>query len=138
MTQTLVPLLLAALLLSPPAAVGGPVDDQLARYGAAAKAADPAFAGFSAERGRTLHTHSFILGKPDTPACTACHGQDPRGAGKTPAGKAIEPVALSATPGRYADPAKVEKWFRRNCNEVLGRECTPREKGDWLTFMRGQ
>ena len=38
----------------------------------------------------------------------------------------------------YADPAKVEKWFKRNCNEVLGRACTPLEKGDWLSFMRSQ
>lgn len=138
MTKTLATPLLAALLLAPLAAAAGPVDDQLARYAAAAKAADPAFAGFAAARGKTLHTQAFALGKPDTPACTACHGKDTRGAGRTPAGKAIEPVALSATPGRYADPAKVEKWFKRNCNEVLGRECTPREKGDWLSFMAGQ
>lgn len=138
MTKPLATPLLAALLLLPLAVAASPLDDQLARYAAAAKAGDPGFAGFSAARGKTLHTQAFALGKPDTPACTSCHGQDTRGAGKTPAGKTIEPVALSATPGRYADPAKVEKWFKRNCNEVLGRECTPREKGDWLTFMAGQ
>lgn len=130
--------LLATLLLAPLATAAGPLDDQLAAYAAAARAADPAFAGFAAERGRTLHGKTFAGGKPDTPACTSCHGPDPRRAGKTPAGKAIEPVALSATPGRYADPAKVEKWFKRNCQEVLGRACSPLEKGDWLTFMRGQ
>ena len=68
-------------------------------------------------------------------ACTSCHAKDPRTAGQTPAGKAIDPVALSASPGRYADSAKVEKWFKRNCNEVLGRQCTTQDKGDWLTFM---
>jgi hypothetical protein len=47
-------------------------------------------------------------------------------------------MALSASPARYTDPAKVEKWFKRNCNEVLGRECTPQEKGDWLSFMISQ
>lgn len=120
------------------AASAAPLEDQLARYATAAKTADPAFAGFSAARGKTLHTKAFALGKPDTPACTSCHGLDPRGAGKTPTGKVIEPVARSVSPGRYADPAKVEKWFKRNCNEVLGRECTPLEKGDWLTFVSGQ
>jgi cytochrome c peroxidase len=119
-------------------ATAAPLNEQLASYAAAAKSADPAFAGFSAARGKTLHTKAFALGKPDTPACTSCHGLDPRGAGKTPTGKVIEPVALSAAPGRYADPAKVEKWFKRNCNEVLGRVCTPLEKGDWLTFVSGQ
>ncbi|MEF8767672.1 DUF1924 domain-containing protein [Candidatus Accumulibacter contiguus] len=100
--------------------------------------ANPAFAGFSAARGKTLHTQAFAGGKPDTPACTSCHGNDTRGASRNPAGKSIEAMALSASPSRYTDPAKVEKWFKRNCNEVLGRECTPLEKGDWLSFMISQ
>ncbi|WP_281982596.1 DUF1924 domain-containing protein [Azonexus hydrophilus] len=116
-------------------ASAGPLEAQLAAYATAAKAANPAFTGFSAARGEKLHVTNFALGKPDTPACTSCHGNDPRAAGKTLIGKVIEPVALSVSPGRYADPAKVEKWFKRNCNEVLGRECTPLEKGDWLTFV---
>ncbi|MFC5300247.1 DUF1924 domain-containing protein [Azospira restricta] len=127
---------LAAPLLA--AAAPAAIDARLADYAAAAKAADPAFAGFSAERGRALHERSFAGGKPETPACTSCHGKDARAAGRTPAGKAVEAMALSASPARYADPAKVEKWFRRNCNEVLGRECTAQEKGDWLSYMRSQ
>jgi hypothetical protein len=113
----------------------GPREDQLAQYASAAKAANPSFSGFSAERGKTLHAQNFAGGKADTPACTTCHGKDARAAGRTPTGKAIEPMALSATPSRYTDPAKVEKWFKRNCNEVLGRECSATEKGDWLSFM---
>lgn len=120
------------------AAVAGPREQQLSQYAAAAKATNPAFAGFSADRGQRLHTQSFAGGKPDTPACTSCHGTDARGPGRTPAGKAIEPMAVSAAPSRYTEPAKVEKWFRRNCNEVLGRECSAQEKGDWLTLMLGQ
>ena len=113
-------------------------EDQLAQYASAAKLASPAFAGFSAERGKTLHTQNFTGGKPDTPACTSCHGKDTRSAGRAPSGKAIEAMAVSATPARYTDPAKVEKWFKRNCTEVLGRVCTDQEKGDWLSFMLGQ
>jgi hypothetical protein len=113
----------------------GPREDLLARYAAEAKAADSAFAGFSAARGEALHLKKFAGGKPDTPSCTSCHGSDPRSAGRSPTSKAIEPVAVSTTPTRYTDAAKVEKWFRRNCNEVLGRECTPNEKGDWLSYV---
>ncbi|MDY0014541.1 MAG: DUF1924 domain-containing protein [Rhodocyclaceae bacterium] len=133
-------ILLAATLAVLPTgpASAGPREDQLAQYASAAKAANPAFAGFSAERGKTLHTQAFTGGKPDTPACAACHGKDPRAAGRTPTGKSIDPVAVSAAPTRYTDPAKVEKWFKRNCNEVLGRECSPQEKGDWLSFMLTQ
>ena len=113
-------------------------EDQLAQYASAAKAQTSGFAGFSAERGKTLHTQSFTGGKPDTPACTTCHGKDTRSAGRAPSGKAIDAMALSASPTRYTDPAKVEKWFKRNCTEVLGRVCTDQEKGDWLSFMLGQ
>lgn len=120
-------------------ASAGPLEVQLAAYAKAVRTANPAanpeFAGFSAVRGEKLYVTNFALGKPDTPACTSCHGTDPRAAGKTRTGKPIEPVALSVSPTRYADPAKVEKWFKRNCTEVLGRECTALEKGDWLTFV---
>lgn len=116
----------AAMILVTPL-LAGPRDALLAGYPAG-----------SAERGKALHNQAFAGGKPDTPACASCHGKDPRAAGRNPTGKAIEPVALSATPSRYADAAKVEKWFKRNCNEVLGRECTPQEKGDWLAYMVAQ
>jgi len=115
------------------AVLAGPREDLLAQYAAAAKSA-----GFSAARGQILHTQNFSGGKADTPSCTSCHGKDTRSAGRTRTGKAIEPVALSVTPARYTDPAKVEKWFKRNCTEVLGRECTPQEKGDWLSFVLSQ
>ena len=58
--------------------------------------------------------------------------------GVTRAGKPIEPMAVSKTPNRYTDHRKVAKWFRRNCKSVLGRQCSPREKGDFLTFMINQ
>jgi mono/diheme cytochrome c family protein len=123
---------IVAMILST-ATLAGPREDLLAQYAAAAKSA-----GFSAARGQALHMQNFSGGKPDTPSCTTCHGKDTRGAGRTLAGKTVEPVAVSAAPTRYTDPAKVEKWFKRNCTEVLGRECTPQEKGDWLTFVIGQ
>lgn len=129
---------LLTMLTFPVIAIAAPRDDILGQYATAAKAASPAFSGFSAKRGETLHLSKFNGGKPDTPSCTTCHGDSPRSAGRTPAGKAIDPVAVSVSPTRYTDPAKVEKWFRRNCTEVLGRECTPLEKGDWLTYVISQ
>jgi hypothetical protein len=135
--KTAASLLLTTLLLSITASAA-PRDALMAPYGAAAKAADPAFSGFSAARGEKLHFTKFAGGKPETPACTTCHGDTPRSAGRSPAGKSIEAVAVSVTPTRYSDPAKVEKWFKRNCIDVLGRECTPLEKGDWLSYMFSQ
>jgi len=121
----------AGVLAAPPA-------DLIARYAAEARVADPAFAGFSAARGETLHRTPHAGGKPDTPACTSCHGDDARAPGRTRTGKVIEPMAASVAATRYTDPAKVEKWFKRNCAEVLGRECSAREKGDWLAWVATQ
>ena len=89
-------------------------------------------------RGEKLFTTTFALGKPETPSCTSCHGKTPFTRGETRTGKVIEPMAISKTPDRYTDPKKVAKWFRQNCNGVLGRECTPQEKLDFLTYMSGQ
>jgi mono/diheme cytochrome c family protein len=128
----------AAALLIGTYAFAAPPAALLDGYAEAARAADVRFTGFSAARGEALHRTRFAGGKPDTPSCAACHGDDPRSAGKTRAGKPIEPMAVSVVPERYADATKVEKWFRRNCNEVLGRECSPLEKGDWLAYMMQQ
>ena len=107
-------------------------------YASEAKASDPGFSGFSAERGEHLFRTNFSTGKPDMPSCTTCHTTDARNVGQTRAGKDIEPMAASANPKRYSDQAKTEKWFGRNCNNVLGRDCTATEKGDFITFMLTQ
>lgn len=104
---------------------------------AAAKAANPAFQGFSAERGRAFFQGNNTGGKPDSPSCTSCHTADPAKSGKTRAGKTIEPMAASINPNRYTVPADVDKWFKRNCGDVLGRECSITEKGDVLTYLLG-
>jgi Domain of unknown function (DUF1924) len=57
--------------------------------------------------------------------------------GLTPAGKVVEPLAPSANPDRLTDRRDVEKWFKRNCKQVLGRECTAVEKGHFITFLLG-
>jgi cytochrome c peroxidase len=126
-------LALAALVpvLAYAAAAQKPVLDA---YAVAAKGENTGFSGFSAERGKV-----FFLAKHDaaseTPSCTTCHTVDPTKSGQTRAGKDIAPMAVSKTPDRYTDAEKVEKWFTRNCQSVLGRACTAQEKGDFITFM---
>ena len=130
--------LLASLLLAAPGYADPARDAILAQLAAAAKQADPAFAGFSAERGAQFWQAQHAGGKPDTPACTTCHTKNPTAEGQTRAGKAIAPMAVSRTPDRFTDAAKVEKWFDRNCNTVLGRACTATEKGDVITYLSSQ
>ena len=132
-------LLVALPLAAASPAAADPARDQiLAALLAEAQAADPGFAGFSAERGAAFYAATQAGGKPDTPSCTTCHGAAPRDAGRTRAGKEIAPMAVSQTPDRFTDAAKVEKWFGRNCNSVLGRDCSAAEKGDFITYLMGQ
>ena len=125
-------------LLSVGAAHAGPRETILEGLAAQASADNTAFSGFAAQRGEDLFRANIGTGKPETPSCTSCHSNSTTSAGETRAGKLIEPMANSVSPSRYTDPEKVEKWFRRNCNSVIGRECTALEKGDFLTFMINQ
>lgn len=139
MSIPLRPFVLAAALFLPAAALAGAAQDGiLAETAAHARAADPGFAGFSAERGRAFWSAQHQGGKDQTPSCATCHDQTPREAGRTRAGKSIEPMAVSLSPGRFTDPAKVAKWFQRNCEGVMGRACTAREQGDFLSYVLGQ
>ena len=71
-------------------------------------------------------------------SCASCHGQPPTAEGKhANTGKAIAPLAPAFNPQGFTDSAKVDKWFRRNCKDVLARECTPLEKADVLAYLAG-
>jgi len=94
----------------------------------------PQFAGFSAERGKSLY-----FKQPADWSCSTCHTNDPRSGGRhAVTGKSIKPLSPLANPARFSDAAKVEKWFKRNCKDVLKRECTVEEKGDLLTYLMSQ
>ncbi len=100
--------------------------EQLSAYTAnAAKPASPA-------QGQLLFTTKH--GKEWS--CSSCHGAVPGVDGKhAGTGKVIGPLAPAFNPVRFTDSAKTEKWFRRNCNDVMGRECTPEEKANVLSWL---
>ena len=50
-------------------------------------------------------------------------------------GKTIAPMAPAFNAERFTNAAKSEKWFRRNCNDVVGRECSAAEKADILAWL---
>jgi len=68
-------------------------------------------------------------------SCAGCHTGDPRQRGMTRAHKSIDPLAPAANPARFSDAAKVEKWFGRNCQDVLERACTAAEKADFIQWL---
>jgi hypothetical protein len=69
-------------------------------------------------------------------SCASCHGAVPTQTGKHAAtGKPIGALAPVFNAERFTDAAKTEKWFRRNCNDVVGRACTAAEKADVLAWL---
>ena len=68
--------------------------------------------------------------------CVSCHGADLTKAGKhAKTGKVIDPLSAATNPDRFTDAAKIEKWFKRNCEWAWDRLCTPQEKGSFLLYL---
>jgi hypothetical protein len=106
--------------------------DLLKAYETSARQSGAAFTGFSADRGRAFFqsTHGGDW------SCASCHTQNPATSGRhAKTSKTIAPLAPAANAERFTSAAEAEKWFKRNCKDVLGRECTPQEKGDVLAYL---
>lgn len=108
-------------------------------------AAEPAhlLAGYSAQSGTAARAERgqalFTARHGRDWSCASCHGASPVQPGKhASTGKAIGALAPAANAQRFTDPAKTEKWFRRNCNDVMGRECSAGEKADVLAWLLTQ
>ncbi|MBA3998218.1 MAG: hypothetical protein C0489_04500 [Candidatus Accumulibacter sp.] len=111
---------------------GTSADGQLAALLAEARQAKPSLQAFSAERGHAF----FKAAHGGDWSCASCHTDNPAQAGAhVVTKKRIEPLAPAANPKRFTDPARVDKWFRRNCKDVLSRACSAEEKGDVLAYL---
>ena len=106
----------------------------VAGYATEAARAAPGFAP-SAARGQGFFAREWGVSR-KMPNCTVCHGKDTKADGKhVITDKRIAPLSPAANPERFTSNAKVEKWFKRNCTEVVGRECTAAEKADFIQFV---
>lgn len=95
---------------------------------------------FAAEAGRTgvveLGQQFFVKKHGNEWSCASCHGEVPTRSGRhASTGKFLEPLAPAFNPKSLTDSARVDKWFRRNCKDVLGRECAAAEKADVLAWL---
>jgi cytochrome c peroxidase len=107
-----------------------------------AQAATPAeqLVGYTAQAGSPAQSargkEFFTIKHGKDWSCSSCHTATPTVDGKhASTGKVIAPLAPAFNPERFTEPAKTEKWFRRNCNDVVGRECTATEKADVLAWL---
>jgi len=131
--ESLAAILLAGSLALPglQAAAATPAEIQKSLE-SAARSSTPGFSGFSPERGQRFFqsTHGNDW------SCASCHTSAPAQPGKhVKTGKEIAPMAPAANPQRFTDAAKVQKWFKRNCKDVLDRICTAQEQGDVLAYL---
>lgn len=119
------------VILCSSAMAGTPAEQQM-RFDAELRTSGIPSDGFSAQRGEAFFksTHGSEW------SCSSCHTSNPLGTGKhARTGKSKAPLAPAADPERFTDSGVVDKWFRRNCNDVLGRLCTAKEKGDVLQYL---
>lgn len=119
---------------------------------ALAGVASTAQAAGNASAGKALYEKTYSGNKYAQSAgigavgCVSCHQTNPKQNTKhIKTGKMSGPMAVSAGwrdpksgQARYTDSRKMAKWFKRNCNGVLGRECTAQEKDDFLAYMKSQ
>lgn len=130
MKRTLIALIAASILISTahPALAETP-QEMLRTHEQEAGGQGSAARGEKFFFAKRAHSNGEMVG------CTTCHTDNPKATGKTRANKLIEPIASIANKERFTDPAKVDKWFKRNCKDVLERACTAQEKADFIAFM---
>lgn len=120
-------------ILSLPSLASGP-NDLIQHYSRQAASEQAGFTP-NAKRGAAFYRQPFASST-EMPACVSCHTEQPGLPGRHAiTGKRILPLAPAANNERFSDPAKVEKWFGRNCRDVLGRACSAAEKADFIAYL---
>jgi len=119
---------LAVMAMLPPIARAGDTTpalqlDRFASEGGAPAQAERGLAFFSNRHGGEW-------------SCASCRGKPPVSTGKhASTGKSIDALAPAFNVKAFTSTARVDKWFRRNCNDVLKRECSAAEKADVLAYL---
>ena len=105
------------------------------KYSVIAKNINPASTGLSSDDGKAFFNRELtIKGKPV--ACASCHTANPADNGKhVVTGKPIRPLAPSVNEKRFASIDKVEKNSTKHCNDIIGRDCTAQEKGNFIAYL---
>jgi len=116
-----------------------PMKTYMEGLSAEAKAANPSFTGFDAKRGEAIFLSKHTGKKGTEISCTTCHSTDlKKGGQNVNTNKPITALAPSVNSTRLTDVAEVEKWLRRNFNDVFAHEGSALEKGDVLTYIINQ
>lgn len=106
------------------------------QYAAHVKTIDPSYK-LTADAGRAFYTKKYTRRKDNKEeSCSSCHTDSPANKGKhVDTGKVIQPLSPVVNASRFKDLQKVETKFKKHCNDIIGRDCTPQEKGDYITYL---
>lgn len=127
-------LIIPALLVS--LSFGSVVEQYLTDLKTEVLKSEQNFKGFDLKRGEEIFTSTHIGKKGKEISCSSCHGIDlTKSHENFFTAKTIEPLSPKANPKRLTDVKKIEKWLKRNFNDVYNREGTPKEKGDVITYI---
>lgn len=105
------------------------------KYYNIAKAINPEYKAPSVSDGKMFFNRKFKVDGKEV-ACASCHTQNPANEGKNiVTGKAIPPLSPAVNPKRFNDLDKVEDKFTEHCNDILGADCTPVEKANFIAYL---
>ena len=105
------------------------------KYLTIAKNVNPSATGLSAADGKAFYNKEIII-KDKPVACASCHTTNPAAEGKhIVTGKPIRPLSPVVNKKRFAELDKVEKNFTDHCNDIISRDCTAQEKGNFITYL---
>lgn len=106
------------------------------RYVTLANSVDPAYKNASSVEGKLFFNRKFKLANSKEIACASCHTTNPANVGKNiVTGKAIQPLSPLVNPKRFTDLEKVEDQFTEHCNDILGTDCLPSEKANFIAYL---
>ncbi len=112
------------------------VDDYLSSLKQEVLKTNPDFKTFDTKKGEEIFKSKHIGKKEKEISCESCHTTNLANSGENIfTGKAIEPLSPKTNPKRLTDVNEIEKWLKRNFNDVYNREGTAMEKGDVITYI---
>lgn len=109
------------------------------KYSSIAKSVNPGYTGASAADGKFFYNRQVKLASGKTTSCASCHTANPADPGKhIVTGKAIKPLSPVVNTKRFTDIDKVEEQFTQHCNDIIGSDCTAKEKADYITYVMSE
>lgn len=127
-------LLLIALFLN--LSFASVVDDYLNSLKQEVLKENPNFEKFDSKRGEKIFTSTHIGKKGKEISCVTCHTSNLNNNGENIfTGKIIEALSPKTNPNRFTQIKEIEKWMKRNFNDVYNREGSALEKGDVATYI---